>query len=244
MPTPAELRDWDRRHFWHAFTQMAEYEPLVIERAEGCWLVDVDGRRYLDGVSSLWCNLHGHRHPRIDAAIVEQLGKLAHATTLGMSNPPAIELARRLAELAPGDLNHVFFSSDGSSRRRSGAQDRLPILAAVRRAAAGEDERTSPSTAPTTATRWAARPSAASSGFTPCSSRCCSTSCGCRRPTAAHGDAATHLARLEAVLAERHERDRRGRDRAARARRRGHDHAAAGLPARRPRAHAASTTCC
>ncbi|RIK72731.1 MAG: adenosylmethionine--8-amino-7-oxononanoate transaminase, partial [Planctomycetota bacterium] len=103
-----------RRHFWHAFTQMAEYEPLVIERAEGCWLVDVHGRRYLDGVSSLWCNLHGHRHPRIEAAIVAQLGKVAHATTLGMSNPPAIELAQRLAELAPGDLNHVFFSSDGS----------------------------------------------------------------------------------------------------------------------------------
>jgi adenosylmethionine-8-amino-7-oxononanoate transaminase len=115
VTTPAELTDWDRRHFWHAFTQMAEYEPLVIERADGCWLVDVHGRRYLDGVSSLWCNLHGHRHPRIDAAIIDQLGKLAHATTLGMSNTPAIELARRLAELAPGDLSHVFFSSDGAS---------------------------------------------------------------------------------------------------------------------------------
>jgi adenosylmethionine-8-amino-7-oxononanoate transaminase len=115
MSTPAELRDWDRRHVWHAFTQMAEYQPLVIERAEGCWLVDVDGRRYLDGVCSLWCNLHGHRHPRIEAAIVDQLGKLAHATNLGMSNPPSIELARRLAALAPGDLNHVFYSSDGSS---------------------------------------------------------------------------------------------------------------------------------
>ncbi|HYO24151.1 MAG TPA: aminotransferase class III-fold pyridoxal phosphate-dependent enzyme, partial [Lacipirellulaceae bacterium] len=115
MPTAAELRDWDRRHFWHAFTQMAEYEPLVVERAEGCWLIDVDGRRYLDGVSSLWCNVHGHGHPRIAAAIAQQLGAVAHATTLGMSHPPAIELARRLAELAPGDLNHVFFSSDGSS---------------------------------------------------------------------------------------------------------------------------------
>jgi adenosylmethionine-8-amino-7-oxononanoate aminotransferase len=94
---------------------MAEYDPLIIERAEGCWLVDVDGRRYLDGVSSLWCNLHGHRHPRIEAAIAEQLDRLAHATTLGMSNPPAIELAHRLATLAPGDLNHVFYSSDGSS---------------------------------------------------------------------------------------------------------------------------------
>jgi adenosylmethionine-8-amino-7-oxononanoate aminotransferase len=114
MPLPDELAGLDRRHFWHAFTQMAEYEPLIIERAEGCWLADVNGRRYLDGVSSLWCNLHGHRHPRIDAAIADQLGRLAHATTLGLSNPPAINLACRLAELAPGDLNHVFFSSDGS----------------------------------------------------------------------------------------------------------------------------------
>src|SRR5262245_26998135 len=115
MPAANDLRAWDLGHFWHAFTQMAEYEPLIIERGEGCWLIDVDGRRYLDGVSSLWCNLHGHRHPRIDAAISEQLGKLAHATTLGLSNPPAIELARRLAALAPGGLDRAFFSSDGSS---------------------------------------------------------------------------------------------------------------------------------
>jgi adenosylmethionine-8-amino-7-oxononanoate aminotransferase len=114
MPTANELTDWDRRYFWHAFTQMAEYEPLVIERAEGCWLVDVHGRRYPDGVSSLWCNLHGHRHPRIDGAIVEQLGKLAPATTLGMGSAPATALARRLAELAPGELNHVFYASDGA----------------------------------------------------------------------------------------------------------------------------------
>jgi len=114
MPTPAELTDWDLRHFWHSFTQMSEYEPMVIERAEGSWLVDVHGRRYLDGVSSLWCNLLGHRHPRLEAAIVEQLGKLPHATSLGMSNVPAVELSRRLAELAPGDLNRVFFASDGA----------------------------------------------------------------------------------------------------------------------------------
>lgn len=114
MPSTSELAEWDRQHVWHAFTQMAEYEPLIIERAEGCWLVDTTGRRYLDGVSSLWCNLHGHRHPRIDAAILVQLEKLAHATTLGASNPPAIELARRLAELSPRGLQHVFYSSDGA----------------------------------------------------------------------------------------------------------------------------------
>jgi adenosylmethionine-8-amino-7-oxononanoate transaminase len=114
MATAAELTDWDLRHFWHSFTQMSEYEPMVIERAEGSWLVDVHGRRYLDGVSSLWCNLLGHRHPRIEAAIVEQLGKLPHATTLGMANVPAVELAKRLAELAPGELNRVFYASDGA----------------------------------------------------------------------------------------------------------------------------------
>lgn len=115
MPTVAELAEWDRRYFWHAFTQMAEYEPLVIERAEGCTLIDAAGNRYLDGVSSLWCNLHGHAHPRITAAITDQAARLAHATSLGMSNIPAISLARRLAEITPGDLQHVFYASDGSA---------------------------------------------------------------------------------------------------------------------------------
>ena len=112
---PNQLHDWDLRHCWHAFTQMAEYEPLIIERAEGVWLFDVEGNRYLDGVSSLWCNMHGHRHPRIDAAVREQLDRIAHCTSLGMSNPESIKLAKRLADLAPGDLQHAFFSCDGSS---------------------------------------------------------------------------------------------------------------------------------
>jgi adenosylmethionine---8-amino-7-oxononanoate aminotransferase len=115
MPTRDELVDWDRRHFWHAFTQMAEFQPLVIARAEGCRLYDIDGREYLDGASSMWCNVHGHRHPRIDAAIRAQLDRVAHCTSLGMGCDTTVELAQRLAELAPGDLEHVFFSSDGSS---------------------------------------------------------------------------------------------------------------------------------
>ena len=82
-----DLLDWDRTLVWHAFTQMAEYEPLMIERAEGCVLVDIDGREYIDGVSSLWCNVHGHRHPTIDAAIRAQLDRVAHVTNLGASNP-------------------------------------------------------------------------------------------------------------------------------------------------------------
>ncbi len=109
------LDKWDREIVWHAFTQMAEYVPLIIERAQGCTLYDIDGRAYLDGVSSLWCNIHGHRHPRIDAAVREQLDRVAHVTLLGASNPTTIRLARRLVELAPAGLNHVFFSDDGAT---------------------------------------------------------------------------------------------------------------------------------
>jgi adenosylmethionine-8-amino-7-oxononanoate aminotransferase len=113
--TREKFRRWDQRHHWHAFTQMAEYEPLVIERAEGCRLYDIDGRTYLDGAASMWCNVHGHCHPRIDAAIREQLGRVAHVTALGMGCNTTVRLAKRLADLAPGDLNRVFFASDGSS---------------------------------------------------------------------------------------------------------------------------------
>ena len=110
-----DLCRWDREHFWHPFTQMADYEPLVIERAEGCMLYDVEGRAYLDGVSSLWCNLHGHRHPKLDAALREQLDRVAHTTALGASNVPAITLAKRLTEIAPPGLQHVFFSDSGAT---------------------------------------------------------------------------------------------------------------------------------
>jgi adenosylmethionine-8-amino-7-oxononanoate aminotransferase len=115
LPSNDDLRDWDRRHHWHAFTQMAEYEPLVIARAEGCRLFDIDGRSYLDGASSMWCNLHGHNHPRINAAIRDQLDRVAHCTALGMGSDVSARLAKRLAGIAPGDHEHVFFSSDGSS---------------------------------------------------------------------------------------------------------------------------------
>ena len=110
-----DLRDWDRTIVWHAFTQMAEYEPFVIERAEGCELIDIDGRRYIDGASSLWCNIHGHRHPKIDGAIREQLDRVAHVTNLGSSNPTTIRLAKRLVDIAPPGLSHVFFSDDGAT---------------------------------------------------------------------------------------------------------------------------------
>ncbi len=110
-----ELKRLDATAVWHAFTQMAEYEPLIVEHAEGRTLIDIDGRRLLDGAASMWCNIHGHRHPRIDAAIRAQLDRVAHVTNLGMSNPTAIALAARLIELTPPGLNHVFFASDGAS---------------------------------------------------------------------------------------------------------------------------------
>ncbi len=104
-----------RSAHWHGFTQMAHYDPLVINRAEGAWLTTADGRQLLDGVASLWCNVHGHARQEINEAIKEQLSRVAHVTTLGMSCDTTESLADELAKRTPGDLSHVFFSSDGSS---------------------------------------------------------------------------------------------------------------------------------
>ena len=108
----------DHRHLWHPFTQMADWlreEPLVIAEAEGCTLVDTHGRRYLDGVSSLWCNVHGHRHPALDAALRDQLGRVAHTTLLGLGNVPSIELAHALVQVVPRGLTRVFYSDAGAT---------------------------------------------------------------------------------------------------------------------------------
>ena len=110
-----DLHAWDRQHVWHAFTQMAEYTPFIVERADACTLVDIHGQAYLDGVSSLWCNVHGHNHPRINQAIRDQLDLVSHVTSLGASNPTTIRLARRLVEQSPAALQHVFFASDGAA---------------------------------------------------------------------------------------------------------------------------------
>jgi len=108
----------DKEHLWHPFTAQQDWEEhsqLVIERAEGCYLYDSEGRRYLDGVSSLWVNLHGHNHPDMNRAITEQLGRVAHSTFLGLTHRPAAELARRLTEIAPDGLSRVFFSDTGAA---------------------------------------------------------------------------------------------------------------------------------
>jgi adenosylmethionine-8-amino-7-oxononanoate aminotransferase len=112
------LEQWDRDHVWHPFTPMLAYAaepPVIIAGARGCFLIDLDGREYLDGVSSLWCNVHGHRVPAIDAAVREQLEQVAHSTLLGLANVPSVRLARKLVELAPPGLSRVFFSDDGAT---------------------------------------------------------------------------------------------------------------------------------
>jgi adenosylmethionine-8-amino-7-oxononanoate aminotransferase len=110
-----DLVDLDRKVLWHPFTQMADWDPLVIARGEGNYLFDQEGRKYLDGVSSLWCNVHGHHHPRLDRAVRDQLEKLAHSTFLGLSHEPGIRLAAGLLEVAPRTLTRVFYSDSGST---------------------------------------------------------------------------------------------------------------------------------
>ena len=108
----------DKRYLWHPFTQQQDWETesqLVITEAQGCYLIDDQGRRYLDGISSLWVNLHGHRHPVIDAAIKQQLEKVAHTTMLGLTHPLATQLGKRLVDLAPRSLSRVFYSDTGAA---------------------------------------------------------------------------------------------------------------------------------
>ena len=112
------LRAADKAHLWHPFTQMAEWaagDPVVIAAGEREFLIDTEGRRYIDGVSSLWCNVHGHRRPEIDAAIRGQLGRIAHSTLLGLASVPSIELAARLVQIAPKGLTRVFYSDSGAT---------------------------------------------------------------------------------------------------------------------------------
>ena len=116
--TTDELRRLDKAHVWHPFTPMLEHgreETPIIVSGDGFYLIDSDGRRYLDGVSSLWCNVHGHRVPEIDAAIRSQLDDIAHTTLLGLSSVPSVRLAAELVRRAPDGLTHVFFSDNGST---------------------------------------------------------------------------------------------------------------------------------
>ena len=112
-----EITALDKHCVWHPFTQMQDWtatDPVIIERAHGVRLVDIRGDEYYDGVSSLWLNIHGHCVPEIDAAIRDQLDRVAHSTLLGLANIPSARLAAKLAELTPAGLNHVFYSDSGS----------------------------------------------------------------------------------------------------------------------------------
>lgn len=113
-----KLKQVDHAHLWHPFTQMQEWmseDPCIISQGDGHYLVDVHGRKYLDGVSSLWCNVHGHRKKEINDAIKAQLDRIAHSTFLGLSHAPGIQLAQKLIEISPKGLQRVFYSDDGAT---------------------------------------------------------------------------------------------------------------------------------
>jgi adenosylmethionine-8-amino-7-oxononanoate aminotransferase len=113
-----QLRNWDRRHVWHPFTQMQDWEqeePIVIIRGEGSWLIDSDGNRYLDGVASMWTNVHGHCRRELNEALKAQVDRLEHSTLLGLASEQSILLARRLAEITPAGLDRFFYSDNGST---------------------------------------------------------------------------------------------------------------------------------
>ena len=112
------LEALDKQYLWHPFTQMQEYRqltPLIIERGSGSYLYDIEGNRYIDGVSSLWVTIHGHRKKQIDTAIIRQVKKISHSTLLGLTNAPAIKLAQKLVAIAPRGLTKVFYSDNGST---------------------------------------------------------------------------------------------------------------------------------
>jgi adenosylmethionine---8-amino-7-oxononanoate aminotransferase len=118
MENKETLAQWDKQYVWHPFTQMKDWlqtEPLIIERGEGCFLVDADGNRYIDGVSSLWVLVHGHGKRELIDALHQQAEKLCHSTLLGLANAPSSELAKKLIEIVPTGLSKVFYSDNGST---------------------------------------------------------------------------------------------------------------------------------
>lgn len=112
-----DLTKWAREHSWNLMTQMKEYlmQPIIIERGEGCWLYDIEGKRYFDGNASMWTNVHGHNNAELNEALKEQLGKFAHTTYVCRSNEPAVRLSAKLAEISPEGLKRVFFTNNGST---------------------------------------------------------------------------------------------------------------------------------
>ncbi len=113
-----KLTELDKKYLWHPFTQMAGWlqsEPVIIDSADGFYLIDTEGNRYIDGVSSLWCNVHGHKVKKIDDAIKAQIDKVSHSTLLGLSQTKSIELAEKLVQITPPALQKVFYSDCGAT---------------------------------------------------------------------------------------------------------------------------------
>ena len=118
MSSNSKIKEYDLEYIWHPFTQMKEYkeeDPIVIEDADGVYLIDSEGNKYIDGVSSLWVNIHGHKAEKINNAIKKQVDKIAHSTLLGITNPSASILAKKLIDISPTGLKKVFYSGDGAS---------------------------------------------------------------------------------------------------------------------------------
>lgn len=118
MISTQDLKAMDQKYIWHPFTQMNLWpsdNPLVITHGEGVYLYDTDGNAYIDGISSLWVNVHGHNHPILNQAIINQTQKIAHSTLLGLANEPSILLAEKLVEITPKGLEKVFYSDNGST---------------------------------------------------------------------------------------------------------------------------------
>ena len=118
MYSTEQLREWDKRHVWHPFTQMQDWErddQIIITRGEGSWLIDSDGKRYLDGVASMWTNVHGHCRRELNEALKEQVDRLEHSTLLGLASEQSIILAHRLARIMPPGLERFFYSDNGST---------------------------------------------------------------------------------------------------------------------------------
>jgi adenosylmethionine-8-amino-7-oxononanoate aminotransferase len=116
--TTSQLQTWDKQYVWHPFTQMQDWladDQIVIVAGEGSWLIDSDGNRYLDGVASMWTNVHGHSHPALNKALADQAARLEHSTLLGLAGEQSILLAKRLIEIAPDGLRKVFYSDNGST---------------------------------------------------------------------------------------------------------------------------------
>jgi len=113
-----KLEQTDKQYLWHPFTQMKDWlenDQLIIERGDGVYLFDTKGNKYIDGVSSLWVNVHGHCHPKLNQAIKKQLDKISHTTLLGLGNVPSIDLAKKLVEITPKGLDKAFYSDSGST---------------------------------------------------------------------------------------------------------------------------------